>query len=65
MKNNINSDYGTGIPKHKIVALAECLLPEIRQFFESKDGKREFESWKAEQAKTKEVNKNNLENERN
>ena len=42
-------DYGTGIPEHEIEALARCLLPEIQKFFESKDGKREFEEWKREQ----------------
>ena len=42
-------DYGTGIPKHEIVALARCLLPEIYSFFEREEGKWEFEDWKAEQ----------------
>jgi len=40
------NDYGTGIPKHEMEALARCLLPEIRKFFESEEGKREFEEWK-------------------
>ena len=44
-------DYGTGIPKHEIEALARCLLPEIYCFFESEEGKREFDEWKANQAK--------------
>ncbi|MDR1563722.1 MAG: hypothetical protein LBS74_02060 [Oscillospiraceae bacterium] len=43
-------DYGTGIPRHEIEALARCLLPEIQKFFESEDGKREFAEWKAQQA---------------
>ncbi|GHU79702.1 hypothetical protein FACS1894191_3120 [Clostridia bacterium] len=42
-------DYGTGIPKHEVEALARCLLPEIQKFFETEDGKREFEEWKAKQ----------------
>ena len=46
-------DYGTGIPQHEIESLARCLLPEIQKFFESEEGKREFEKWKAEQAKLK------------
>jgi len=45
------TDYGTGIPRHEIESLARCLLPEIQRFFESTEGKREFEEWKAEQAK--------------
>lgn len=42
-------DYGTGIPEHEIEALARCLLPEIQKFFESEDGRREFEEWKKKQ----------------
>ncbi len=44
-------DYGTGIPEHEIEALARCLLPEIQRFFESEEGKREFEEWKRGQEK--------------
>jgi hypothetical protein len=47
-------DYGTGIPQHELDALARCLLPEIQKFFESEEGKREFEAWKAKQAAEKE-----------
>jgi len=43
-------DYGTGIPKHEIESLARCLLPEIQKFFESEDGKKEFEEWRSQQA---------------
>ena len=50
-------DYGTGIPKHEIEALARCLLPEIQKFFESEEGKREFEEWRAQQATEKEQRK--------
>jgi len=50
-------DYGTGIPRHEIEALARCILPEIQKFFESEEGKREFAEWKAEQAKLKEKTK--------
>ena len=47
-------DYGTGIPKHEIESLARCLLPEIIKFFESEEGKREFEDWKAVKEKSTE-----------
>ena len=50
-------DYGTGIPRHEIEALARCLLPEIQRFFESEEGQREFAQWqaaRAEQAETEE-----------
>ena len=38
------------IPKYQLEALARCLLPEIQKFFESEEGRREFEEWKAAQA---------------
>jgi len=50
-------DYGTGIPQHEIDSLARCLLPEIQKFFESEEGKREFEEWQAEQALLKQKSK--------
>lgn len=34
-------------PDFEIEALARCLLPEIQRFFESEEGQREFEEWKA------------------
>ena len=34
------------VPKDVIESLAETFLPEIRAFFESEEGKREFEKWK-------------------
>ena len=39
------------IPQHEIEALARCLLPEIQKFFESPEGQKEFEEWKAQRAK--------------
>ena len=41
----------TNIPQHEIEALARCLLPEIQKFFESPEGKKEFEEGKAQRAK--------------
>ena len=46
-------DYGTGIPRHEIEALAQCLLPDIQKFFESEDGKKEFADWKRQQVQEK------------
>ena len=49
-----HKDYGTGIPRHEIEALARALLPTMQAFFESEEGKKEFAEWKAKQAeKTK------------
>jgi len=44
-----DNDYGTGIPKHEVEALARIFLPEIQKFFESEEGKKEFAEWKAQQ----------------
>ena len=44
----------------QIESLARCLLPEIRRFFDSAEGKREFEAWRVEQAKLKADDNNDL-----
>lgn len=53
----------TGIPDFEIDSLARALLPAIQKLFDSEDGKREFEIWKAEKQKlqlnNKRFNKNN------
>ncbi len=38
----------TGIPDCEIESLARALLPAIQKFFESEEGKREFEEWQAQ-----------------
>ena len=45
-----------GITKHEIETLARCLFPEIHKFFQSDEGRREFEEWKAQQAKSEKEN---------
>ena len=47
-KHKINSE--TTIPDYQIEALARVLLPEIQRFFDSEEGKREFEEWKREKS---------------
>ena len=42
------------IPVEAIEALANCLLPDILEFFDSEEGKREFEKWKQEHPKENE-----------
>lgn len=37
------------IPEHEVEALARCLLPEILAFYESEEGKEEFNQWKLAQ----------------
>ncbi|WP_326839894.1 hypothetical protein [Faecalispora sporosphaeroides] len=43
-------DIGMEIPQQEIESLARLLLPKIRQFFESEEGRREFAEWKQRQA---------------
>ena len=38
-----------GIPKDKVDAIAEMLLPDIVAFFQTEEGKRVFAAWKKEQ----------------
>ena len=40
------------IPKDEIEALAKCFLPDILDFFESEEGRKEFEQWKRDQSKS-------------
>ena len=37
------------IPDHIRMEIARCLLPDIVAYFESEQGQREFEEWKAQQ----------------
>lgn len=39
-------DSNSEIPDSVIETLARCLLPKIRDFFESPEGKEEYERWK-------------------
>lgn len=41
------------IPKHELEILARHFLPQIQAFFEREEGQKEYEEWKAEQAKLK------------
>lgn len=41
-------------PDHAIEKIARCILPDILAFFESEDGKKEFEEWKVLQDSIKE-----------
>jgi len=38
------------IPEDEIEALAKCFLPDILDFFESEEGRQEFEQWQKEQS---------------
>jgi hypothetical protein len=40
------------IPQHEIDALVRTLLPAIKEYLLSDEGKREFEEWKISKGKT-------------
>ena len=42
--------YRQAISEDEIEALAKCFLPDILDFFESEEGRQEFEKWKREQS---------------
>ena len=47
-KTNIpNSVDTTEIPEYVFESLARSLLPVIQKYYESEDGKRAFDEWKA------------------
>ena len=49
----------TGIPQYEIDSLARAFIPAIMDFFNSEEGKREFEEWKAQRTrKGNEISKN-------
>lgn len=41
------------IPKHELEALARCFLPDIQAFFESEEGRKEYEEWQKSKANLK------------
>lgn len=45
------------IPQHEIESVANCLLPAMQAFFESEDGRREWEAWRAAELEREGVRK--------
>lgn len=41
------------IPKHELEALARCFLSDIQAFFESEEGRKEYEEWQKAKADLK------------
>ena len=46
---------GMEIPDWAIKSMADCLLPIIRRYYATEEGKRVFAEWKAKQLATKEI----------
>ena len=38
----------SGIPQHEIEYIAQCILPDIIALYESEEGQKEFQKWKAQ-----------------
>ena len=39
----------SGIPPHIIESIARCILPDIIAYYETEEGQRQFQEWKAMQ----------------
>ena len=48
----------TGFPDFEIDSLARALLPAIREYFDTDEGKEEFAKWQAERQQRQLNNKN-------
>ena len=48
----------SGIPQHIIESIARCILPDIIAYYETEEGQRQFEEWKAMQEAEKTEGKN-------
>ena len=47
-KENLNKTK-SGIPQNEIEKIARHFLPQIREFFSTEEGRKEYEKWKAQQ----------------
>ena len=47
-----NRNGSVGIPIHVLESIVDTMLPDIVAFFETDEGKREFEEWKAERRRS-------------
>ena len=48
----------SGIPQHVIESIARCILPDIIAYYETEEGQRQFQEWKAMQEAEKTEGKN-------
>ena len=49
MSRKHNPVNDSGIPQHIIESIARCILPDIIAYYETEEGQREFQEWKAMQ----------------
>ena len=48
----------SGIPRYIIESIARCRLPDIIAYYETEEGQRQFQEWKAMQEAEKTEGKN-------
>ena len=53
-KDDQKSPYEIELPQSVIESFARFLVPEIRKYYESEQGKREFAEWEAKREKSAE-----------
>ena len=47
----------SGIPNYVIESIARTILPDIIAFYESEEGRKEYDAWKREQERMKQRDK--------
>ena len=61
-----NRNGSVGIPMHVLESIVDTMLPDIVAFFETDEGKREFEEWKEERRRAENAcHSDSVENEKN
>ena len=58
MSRNQKLINNSSIPQHIIESIARCILPDIIAYYETEEGQRQFQEWKAMQEAEKTEGKN-------
>ena len=45
IRKDIQGNFKQDIPQYEIEALARLILPKIQEYYESDEGKKDFEDW--------------------
>lgn len=45
IRTDIQGDFKQDIPQYEIEALARLILPKIQEYYESDEGKQDFQDW--------------------
>ena len=49
IEKEVKINFKSELPEHEIEALAKCFLLDILDYFNSEEGRNEFEEWKKKQ----------------